>query len=86
MSSIRIKRSGSDILNAPPAKKTLVIKFPVGRMSLVDAVDIAARYNGTLFAKHTQEESWKARMTILSAFSAKYKKLVGKSSICSRLK
>ncbi|TGO65327.1 hypothetical protein BCON_0003g01070 [Botryotinia convoluta] len=75
MSSIRIKRSRSDILDAPPAKKSLVIKFPVAHMSLVDAVDIAARYNGTLFAKHTQEESWKARMTILSAFSAKYKKL-----------
>ncbi|KAM0159595.1 hypothetical protein ACHAQE_005049 [Botrytis cinerea] len=34
-------------------------------MSLVDAVYISARYNGALFAKHTQEESRKARMTIL---------------------
>ncbi|KAF7928325.1 hypothetical protein BELL_0020g00060 [Botrytis elliptica] len=75
MSSINIKRSGSDNLDAPPAKKSLIIKFPVAHMSLVDAVDIAARYNKTLFAKHSQEESWKARMSILSAFSAKYKKL-----------
>ncbi|TGO24495.1 hypothetical protein BPAE_0101g00130 [Botrytis paeoniae] len=75
MSSIGVKQSGSDILDAPPAKKSLVIKFPVAHLSLVDAVDIAARYNGTLLAKHTQEESWKARMTILSTFSAKYKKL-----------
>jgi len=46
-------------------------------MILVDAVYISARYNGALFAKHTQEESRKARMTILSAFSNKYQKLVG---------
>ncbi|KAF7912866.1 uncharacterized protein EAF01_001887 [Botrytis porri] len=75
MSSIRLKRSGSGNLDARSAKKSLVIKFPVAHMSLVDAVDIAARYNETLFAKHTQEESLKARMTISSAFSAKYIKL-----------
>ncbi|TGO08081.1 hypothetical protein BTUL_0227g00190 [Botrytis tulipae] len=75
MSSICIKRSGSDNLDAPPAKKTLVIKFPVAHMRLVDAVDIAARYNGTLFAKHSQEESLRARLTISSAFVTKYKKL-----------
>ncbi|TGO42988.1 hypothetical protein BHYA_0004g01150 [Botrytis hyacinthi] len=75
MSSICIKRSGSDNLDAPPAKKSLVIKFPVAHLSLVDAVDIAARCNGALFAKHSQEESWRARVTILSAFSGKYIKL-----------
>ncbi|KAM0133275.1 hypothetical protein ACHAO1_006374 [Botrytis cinerea] len=75
MSSILIKRSGSENLDTPPAKRSLIIKLPLARVSLVDAVDIAARYNGALFAKHTQEESRKARMTILSAFSTKYKKL-----------
>ncbi|KAF7951058.1 uncharacterized protein EAE97_002609 [Botrytis byssoidea] len=75
MSSICIKRSGSDNLEAPPAKKSLVIKFPVAHMRLVDAVDIAARYNETLFAKHSQEESRRARVTIASAFVTKYKKL-----------
>ncbi|ATZ55184.1 hypothetical protein BCIN_11g04670 [Botrytis cinerea B05.10] len=75
MSSILIKRSGSENLDAPPAKRSLIIKLPFTRMILVDAVYISARYNGALFAKHTQEESRKARMTILSAFSNKYQKL-----------
>ncbi|THV53985.1 hypothetical protein BGAL_0037g00290 [Botrytis galanthina] len=75
MSSIGIKRSGSDNLDAPPAKKSLVIKFPVAHMRLVDALDIAARCNETSFAKHSQEECRRARVTIESAFVTKYNKL-----------
>ncbi|KAA8567151.1 hypothetical protein MFRU_007g02450 [Monilinia fructicola] len=75
MSLIRRRQSGSENSEAPPAKKRLTISLSFKPMSLEEACDIGSRYNGAVFAKHTVQESWKARMVILSALSAKYKQL-----------
>ncbi|ESZ97018.1 hypothetical protein SBOR_2610 [Sclerotinia borealis F-4128] len=75
MSLVLRKRSGSDDLDAPPAKKSLIVKLSFTLMSFVDALDAAARYNKDVFPTYTFEHSWKCRMVILSCLSAKYKKL-----------
>ncbi|QSZ29097.1 hypothetical protein DSL72_003607 [Monilinia vaccinii-corymbosi] len=75
MSSIPLRRSASGNSEAPPAKKRLTISLSFKPMSLEEACDIGAKYNKAVFSKHTVQESWKARMVILSALTAKYQQL-----------